>query len=429
MESTLKKYKSPEIVRVHVGVRGGYAMKEHDNISMLRTLLVFSLIIYLGSISVVGFTINDLKNTIREQSKEISSLNDQISRMQSSLSALKEKVQNVSPQSSALSYTEIYEKIKDSVVVVKGKVVKHTLFGEEYGEVQGSGFVYNYSGIIVIITNNHVVEGAFNLTVSFLNGDTYSAEIIGRDPYSDLAVLSTDAPAFELKPAVIASSSTLRVGQPVVAVGSPFGLAGSITTGVVSQLGRSISESATGGYLIADVIQISAPINPGNSGGPLLNMFGEVVGITTAIIRDSQGVGFAIPSDTIIRELPYLIKGEEYPHPWLGVEGIDMNFDLAKAMNLNVTYGWLIVEVLPNSPAAKAGLRGGTQTALINGLQVKIGGDVIVKINGTRIRNGDDLSTYLERNTRPGQTVQITVIRSGRMVDVALELGVRPSPG
>jgi len=416
-------------VRVYAGVRGGYAMKEHDNISMLRTLLVFSLIIYLGSISVVGFTINDLKNTIREQSKEISSLNDQISRMQSSLSALKEKVQNVSPQSSALSYTEIYEKIKDSVVVVKGKVVKHTLFGEECGEVQGSGFVYNYSGIIVIITNNHVVEGAFNLTVSFLNGDTYSAEIIGRDPYSDLAVLSTDAPAFELKPAVIASSSTLRVGQPVVAVGNPFGLAGSITTGVVSQLGRSISESATGGYLIADVIQISAPINPGNSGGPLLNMFGEVVGITTAIIRDSQGVGFAIPSDTIIRELPYLIKGEEYPHPWLGVEGIDMNFDLAKAMNLNVTYGWLIVEVLPNSPAAKAGLRGGTQTALINGLQVKIGGDVIVKINGTRIRNGDDLSTYLERNTRPGQTVQITVIRSGRMVDVALELGVRPSPG
>ncbi len=416
-------------MRVYAGVRGGYAMKEHDNISMLRTLLVFSLIIYLGSISVVGFTINDLKNTIREQSKEISSLNDQISRMQSSLSALKEKVQNVSPQSSALSYTEIYEKIKDSVVVVKGKVVKHTLFGEECGEVQGSGFVYNYSGIIVIITNNHVVEGAFNLTVSFLNGDTYSAEIIGRDPYSDLAVLSTDAPAFELKPAVIASSSTLRVGQPVVAVGNPFGLAGSITTGVVSQLGRSISESATGGYLIADVIQISAPINPGNSGGPLLNMFGEVVGITTAIIRDSQGVGFAIPSDTIIRELPYLIKGEEYPHPWLGVEGIDMNFDLAKAMNLNVTYGWLIVEVLPNSPAAKAGLRGGTQTALINGLQVKIGGDVIVKINGTRIRNGDDLSTYLERNTRPGQTVQITVIRSGRMVDVALELGVRPSPG
>ena len=416
-------------MRVYAGVRGGYAMKEHDNISMLRTLLVFSLIIYLGSISVVGFTINDLKNTIREQSKEISSLNDQISRMQSSLSALKEKVQNVSPQSSALSYTEIYEKIKDSVVVVKGKVVKHTLFGEECGEVQGSGFVYNYSGIIVIITNNHVVEGAFNLTVSFLNGNTYSAEIIGRDPYSDLAVLSTDAPAFELKPAVIASSSTLRVGQPVVAVGNPFGLAGSITTGVVSQLGRSISESATGGYLIADVIQISAPINPGNSGGPLLNMFGEVVGITTAIIRDSQGVGFAIPSDTIIRELPYLIKGEEYPHPWLGVEGIDMNFDLAKAMNLNVTYGWLIVEVLPNSPAAKAGLRGGTQTALINGLQVKIGGDVIVKINGTRIRNGDDLSTYLERNTRPGQTVQITVIRSGRMVDVALELGVRPSPG
>ena len=394
----------------------------------LRTLLVFSLIIYLGSISIVGFVINDLKNTILEQRREISSLNDQIMQMQSSLSALKEKIQNVQPQSSALSYSEIYEKIKDSVVVVKGKVVRHTFFGEEYGEVQGSGFIYNYSGTIIVITNNHVVEEAINLTVSFLSGDTYPAKIIGRDPYSDLAVLSTDAPASKLKPAAITSSSSLRVGQPVVAVGSPFGLAGTITTGVVSQLGRSISESATGGYLIADVIQISTPINPGNSGGPLLNMFGEVVGITTAIIPNAQGLGFAIPSDTIIRELPYLMRGEEYPHPWLGVKGVDMSFDLARAMDLNVTYGWLIIEVLPNSPAEKAGLRGGTQTVFIGGSQIKIGGDVIIEIDGARIRNGDDLSTYLERNTRPGQTIQIKVIRSGQMVDVALKLGARPSP-
>jgi len=274
-----------------------------------------------------------------------------------------------------------------------------------------------------------VVEGALNITVSFLNGDTYPAKIIGKDPYSDLAILSIEAPVSELKPVVIASSSSLKVGQPVIAVGSPFGLAGSVTTGVISQLGRSMSESATGGYLIADVIQISTPINPGNSGGPLLNMLGEVVGITTAIIQNSQGVGFAIPSDTILRELPYLIRGEEYPHSWLGVKGVDMNFDIAKAMNVNVTYGWLIVEVLPNSPAERAGLKGGTRTAYIDGLQVKIGGDIIVMINGTRIRNGDDLSTYLERNTCPGQNIQITVIRSGKAVNVTLKLGVRPSPG
>jgi len=404
-------------------------MNEYENISMLKALLVFSLIVYLGSISFVGFIINDLRNTVREQSWQIASLNDQISQMRGSLSSLREKIQNLSSQGSTLSYSEIYEMIKDSVVVVQGRVVRRTFFGEEYARVQGSGFIYNYSGAIIVITNNHVVEGALILTVSFLNGDAYPAKLIGRDPYSDLAILSIEAPAFELKTAVMVSSSTLKVGQPVVAVGNPFGLTGSVTTGVISQLGRSMSESATGGYLIADVIQISTPINPGNSGGPLLNMFGEVVGITTAIIQNSQGVGFAIPSDTILRELPYLIRGEEYPHPWLGVRGIDMNFDLARAMNVNVTYGWLIVEVLPNSPAEKAGLKGGTQTVYIDGLQVRIGGDIIIMINGTRIRNGDDLSTYLERNTKPGQNIQITVIRSGREVNLDLKLGVRPSAG
>jgi len=399
-----------------------------ENVSTLRILLVFSLILYLGTVSFLGFTIKELNENLNEQNRQIASLNDQISQMRSEISYLKEEILNISSQP-AVSYSRIYERIKDSVVVVQGKIVRQTLFGKEYIGVQGSGFIYNYSGTIIIITNNHVVEGASNITVSLLNGNTYPARIIGRDPYSDLAILSIEAPVSELKPAVIASSSSLKVGETVIAVGSPFGLAGSITTGVISQLGRSISESVTGGYPIADVIQISTPINPGNSGGPLINMFGEVVGITTAIIQNSQGVGFAIPSDTILRELPYLIRGEEYPHPWLGVKGIDMNFDIAKAMNVNVTYGWLIVEVLPNSPAEKAGLKAGTQIAYIDGLHIKIGGDIIIMINGTQIRNGDDLSTYLERNTRPGQNVQITVIRSGKTVNVILKLAVRPSSG
>jgi len=399
-------------------------MNEHD-VSTLKILLVFSLILYLGTVSFLGFTIKGLERTINEESRQIANLNSQISQMRNELSSLKGRIQNASYQP-VVSYSGIYEKIKDSVVVIRGKIVRQTFFGEEYVNVQGSGFVYNYSGTIIIITNNHVVEGVSNLTVSFLNGNTYPAEIIGKDPYSDLAVLSTEAPISEFKPAKITSSSTLKVGQIVIAIGNPFGLTGSFTTGVISQLGRSMKETATGGYLIADVIQISTPINPGNSGGPLLNMLGEVVGITTAIIQNSQGVGFAIPSDTILRELPYLIRGEAYPHPWLGVKGIDMNFDIAKAMKVNVTYGWLIVEVLPNSPAEKAGLKGGDQTVYIDGLQVKIGGDIIIMINGTRIRNGDDLSTYLERNTHPGQNVQITVIRSGKTVNIILKLGVRP---
>ena len=401
-------------------------MSGRDEPFTLKTFLVISLIIYLGSISILAFNLRDLQDTIQKESIRIKELSDQISQIRSEISNL--KTQNLSLQST-YSFSEVYDMVKDSVVVIRGKIIRQTIFGSEYGEVQGSGFIYSYNGKLIVITNNHVVEGASDITISLLNGETYPAHIIGRDPYSDLAILSTDAPESKLKPLRIASSSTLKIGQPVIAIGSPFGLAGSITTGVISQLGRSISESATGGYPIADVIQISTPINPGNSGGPLLNLRGEVVGVTTAIIAGAQGVGFAIPSDTILRELPYLIRGETYPHPWLGIRGVDMNYDIAKIMKVNVTYGLLIVEVIPESPAEKAGLRGGNRTVIVNDLRIKVGGDIIVMINGARIRNGDDLSTYLERNTKPGDKIQITVIRAGRLVSVTLELGVRPPPG
>ena len=401
-------------------------MSGRDEPFTLKTFLVISLIIYLGSISILAFNLRDLQDTIQKESIRIKELSDQISQIRSEISNL--KTQNLSLQST-YSFSEVYDMVKDSVVVIRGKIIRQTIFGSEYGEVQGSGFIYSYNGKLIVITNNHVVEGASDITISLLNGETYPAHIIGRDPYSDLAILSTDAPESKLKPLRIASSSTLKIGQPVIAIGSPFGLAGSITTGVISQLGRSISESATGGYPIADVIQISTPINPGNSGGPLLNLRGEVVGVTTAIIAGAQGVGFAIPSDTILRELPYLIRGESYPHPWLGIRGVDMNYDIAKIMNVNVTYGLLVVEVIPKSPAEKAGLRGGNRTVIVNDLRIKVGGDIIVMINGTRIRNGDDLSTYLERNTKPGDKIQIAVIRAGRLVNVTLELEVRPPPG
>jgi S1-C subfamily serine protease len=282
---------------------------------------------------------------------------------------------------------------------------------------------------MVIITNYHVVQDTINITVTFINGNGYAATALGSDPYADLAVLSIDAPQSEYSPLEIVSSSTLEVGDPVIAVGNPYGLAGSMTTGIASALGRTITEDMTGGYPIADVIQTSAPINPGNSGGPLLNYQGQVIGITTAIVTDSQGLGFAIPSSTILREIGSLVtKGSYDQHPWLGATGTDMTYEVTKAMSASVTYGWLIVQVTTGGPADKAGLQGGTKQVLVAGEYVTIGGDIITAINGARITNGDDLSTYLEEYTLPGQTINVTISRGNQTMTVAVELGTRPAP-
>jgi S1-C subfamily serine protease len=261
-----------------------------------------------------------------------------------------------------------------------------------------------------------------------MDGDTYVASVIGTDPYADLAVLSTNASQDEYMPLTITSSSTLRVGDPVLAVGTPYGLAGTVTTGIVSALGRTISETTTGGYVIANCIQTTTPINPGNSGGPLLNYRGEVVGITTAIVTSSQGLGLAIPSSTILREIGSLITNGSYNnHPWLGVSAIDMTFGIAQAMNVNVTYGYLITQVTSGGPADKAGLRGGTTQATVEGTRVTIGGDIIVAINGTRITNSDDLSTYLEEYTLPGDAINVAIVRNSETLTVLVNLEARPS--
>jgi len=398
---------------------------ERREISVLEVLLVISIILYLGTGAFLNLTINQLRNVVEAQSNEIAELNRQVSSLRGEVNLLRERMQNATVPT-FISYSELYSEVKDSVVFIQGWVLIETIFGREYTTVQGSGFVYNYGEDMIVITNDHVVVGSVNITVSFLNGNTYPADIVGEDPYSDLAVLSVYAPAHEFKPLAIASSSTLEVGQPVVAVGNPFGLTGSMTTGVISQLGRTLSETVTGGYPVADIIQMSAPINPGNSGGPLLNVFGEVIGVTTAIVTNSQGLGFAVPSDTILRELPFLVEHRPYPHPWLGVRGVDITYEVSKAVNFNVTYGWLIVEVLLGSPAEEAGLRGGTEVVDIGGVSVTIGGDAVIAIDGTRIRNGDDLTTYLERNTKTGQKIVVTIIRSEHKMDIIVTLGTRP---
>jgi S1-C subfamily serine protease len=202
-----------------------------------------------------------------------------------------------------------------------------------------------------------------------------------------------------------------------------------MTTGVVSALGRTLTEDMTGGYPIADVIQTSTPINPGNSGGPLLNYQGQVVGITTAIVSDSQGVGFAIPSSTVLREIGSLVTDGSYnKHPTIGASGTDMSYEVAKAMNVDVTYGWLVAQVTSGGPADTAGLRGGTQQVTIAEQTVIIGGDIIIAINGTRITNIDDLSTYLEEHTLPGQTINATIVRNNQTMTLAIVLAARPSP-
>jgi serine protease Do len=209
-------------------------------------------------------------------------------------------------------------------------------------------------------------------------------------------------------------------------VGTPYGLAGSMSTGYVSALGRTLSAETTGGYVIPNVIQTTAPLNPGNSGGPVLNYQGQVVGIATAIVEDSQGVGFAIPSNTILREIEDLINTGSYDgHPSLGASGTDMNYEIAEVMDTNVTYGWLIAQVASGGPADEAGLHGGTEQVRVGEEAVVIGGDIIVAIDGTRITGIDDLSSYLEEYTLPGQTIELAVVRNNETITASLQLGSR----
>jgi S1-C subfamily serine protease len=391
---------------------------------MVVSLMAGGLLGYSIGTSGISATISDLQN-------QLSTLEEKVLNLQSTQNTINQN--NTYFLGDNVSLSELYERVKDSVVIIRGMMLESSGFYYYYTQVLGSGFVYNFSGQMVIITNYHVIQNTINITVTFINGNGYEATVLGSDPYADLAVLSTDAPSSEYTPLEIVSTSTLEVGDPVIAVGNPYGLAGSMTTGIVSALGRTITEEVTGeNYPIANIIQTSTPINSGNSGGPLLNYQGQVVGITAAIISNSQGLGFAIPSSTILREIGSLITNGTYDqHPWLGVAGVDMTYEIAEAMNVNVTYGFLIAQVTTSGPADQAGLQGGTQTILVAGEYVRIGGDIIIAINTTsiaaRIRGIDDLSTFLEEYTSPNQTVSVTIVRNNETMTLQVELGTRPT--
>jgi S1-C subfamily serine protease len=364
-------------------------------------MVIFLTGLLIGSVAtyyIVSTQINSLKS-------DISNLQSQVSKILGNQTVVYEYI-NITQNGVDLS--ELYQSVKDSVVLIRGKLANGTT-------VQGSGFVYNFSGLMVVITNYHVVHDTVSRSVTFSSGNGYAAMINGTDPYADLAVLiALNAPESEFKPLEIVSSSTLKVGDPVIAIGNPYGLVGSMTTGVVSALNRTIQETYTGGFSIANIIQTSAPINPGNSGGPLLNFNGKVVGITTAIVKDSQGLGFAIPSNTILREIAALIYNGSYDgHSYLGLQLTDMNYEMAQQTGASVTYGVRVQDYLNPSPAQNYGI-------LI--------GDIIIALNGTQVRNTDDLACYLEEGTLPGETIIITVIRGNQPQDIPVVLGKRPPP-
>ena len=323
--------------------------------------------------------------------------------------------------SESLSLIEIFEKSEPGVVRVN---VQRDEAIEGIGGI-GSGFVFDKKGHI--ITNAHVVKDAVKVVVTFLDGRSYNAEIIGTDEFTDLAIIKVNADLVLLHPLSIGDSSNLKVGEQIAAIGNPFGLSGSMTSGIVSQLGRLLPGEV---YSIPDVIQTDAAINPGNSGGPLLNMRGEIVGINTAIqsaTGEFTGVGFSIPSQTVAKIVPTLIEKGEYKHPWIGISGRDIDPDMANVLNLKDAIGFLIITVVDGSPASKAGLIGSDKTIEVEGVNYPIGGDVILSVDGIEVRKIDDILIHLQRAKTVGSEMILEILRDGRTTNVTIVLQERPN--
>jgi len=380
---------------------------------MLGTSLCFSAYIYVDSSNKV----NELNAQVASLASNVQKLSSSLTESNSRIDALSEGLNTSSSSGGSSSITSIYERVKGSVVLITSTF--------RQGTGTGSGFVYDTEGRIV--TNYHVIEGASSITVTFINGTIVPAIVVGTDPYSDLAVIDVDAPAALLAPLQLGDSSALKVGEAVLAIGNPYGLADTLTTGIVSALGREMDSES--GYPIVDVIQTDAAINPGNSGGPLLNMDGEVIGINTAIASStSTGIGFAVPSDTITREIDSLIETGTYAQVYLGIQGVDVTPSIVSALDLPTgTYGTLVTSVTRGSPADKAGLEGGSTYRVIDGSYIPVGGDVITAIDGERVTSIYDLILYMQRNNRPGDIVTLTIIRDGATKTLDVTLGTRPS--
>ena len=316
------------------------------------------------------------------------------------------------------SLVDIFEKSEESVVQV------NVLRGGSDGGM-GSGFVYSEEGYI--ITNQHVVKDAKKVTVTFLDGEAYIGDVIGTDPDLDIAVVKVSPSNTYLQPITIGDSSKLKVGEKIAAIGNPFGLSGSMTSGIVSQIGRLLPQES--GYSIPDVIQTDAAINPGNSGGPLINMKGEVVGINTAIqsiTGEFSGIGFAVPSNTVKKIVPVLIEDGEFKHPWMGISGTDVDPELADFRELKSSKGFLVISVIEGSPAEQAGLIGVTETKEIDGRELAVDGDIVLSIDGKTVRKISDILIHLQREKSIGDEMVLSVNRNGEILELTMVLEERP---
>ncbi|MEP7288252.1 MAG: trypsin-like peptidase domain-containing protein [Chloroflexota bacterium] len=400
--------------------------KSHSvrNIVLTGSACVCAILLVLGIMSRGSTTASALPETIAQQDTPIRlSLNAPVlAPTPTSVSA------DLRAQADAMQQVmiNVYQRVDPAVVNIE-----ITTDNTDTIDASGSGFVIDTEGHIV--TNNHVVRQARELNVTFYDGYTATAKLVGNDDFSDLAVIQVNVPKEHLIPVTFGDSSSLQVGQRVIAIGNPFGLLSSMTTGIVSATGRTLN-SARLSYRNPSIIQTDAQINPGNSGGPLLDLGGNVIGVNTAISSDSgtfQGVGFAVPSNTVKRVIPQLIKSGKAEYAWLGItavggrEGISVAA-LAERLKLPVNSGILISEVVADSPAEQAGLRGGNKSQSIRGVEVPIGGDIIVAINGQPLRDMDALLAYLVANAAPGDIVTLTIVRDNTTIDVKVTLKVRP---
>jgi S1-C subfamily serine protease len=316
------------------------------------------------------------------------------------------------------SLIDIFEKSEESIVQVS------VLRGESDGGM-GSGFVYSDEGYV--ITNQHVVQDAEKVMITFLDGEAYIGNVVGSDRDLDIAVVKVEPTNTYLQPIKIGDSSELKVGEKIAAIGNPFGLSGSMTSGIVSQMGRLLPQET--GYSIPDVIQTDAAINPGNSGGPLINMKGEVVGINTAIqsaTGEFSGIGFAVPSNTVKKVVPVLIQDGEFKHPWMGISGTDVDPELAEVRELNSSKGFLVVSVIEGSPAESAGLLGVTETKEMDGREFALDGDIILSIDGETVRKISDILVHLQREKSVGDEMVLSVNRNGEILELTMILEERP---
>ncbi len=358
----------------------------------------------------VIFLLNPAENTV----SEISSVDKEDIIIEESIS---------SPIKKELTLIQLFENSEEGVV----RIDVDRKSNERNSDSVGSGFVFDYQGHI--ITNAHVVENSDEIKVTFLDGSTYKAKKIGEDKFTDIAVIKVEEVPTALHPLKIGDSSKLQVGQRIAAIGNPFGLSGSMTSGIVSQIGRLLPSQDTG-FSIPDVIQTDAAINPGNSGGPLLNMNGEVIGINSAIqstTGEFTGVGFSIPSKTFSKIVPKLIEEEQYKHPWIGISGRDVDPDLAKIRNLDSAKGFLVITVVDDSPAQKAGLLGVSETKEIDGKEYPINGDIVVSVDSKEVRKISDILTHLQREKSVGEEMELGIIRDGKLIFLTIILHERPS--